>query len=493
MAHDGDDRRTGPHLLGFILHVQFHLLVHLVDGAAAAHALFHFKTEAELGANLAGDLLLHRLVDTGKNPQFHQLLNDLKRLAFEMFGQVADDDGRLERDQFARGGRNNLLRRLGRRGAGAPALDARLRARSLAGGGRDKRASPHGADVAASAIIGASGRPNPPRLRDQLARGGGDNLVRRPGRRGRGRARFGRRFRGGRPLAVELGARRGGRAAAHAAYLAASSKIGSRRRGGSPCGRLFRWRPVDGFGRQLHEANLFPQLGRRWRRRRLGGWRRHDHGWNDDRNRFGHRWRNGDCRAGGADFRRPCFHGRRAWGRRGGRKRNRGFRNRGRFRRFGRFQDRFRRWRRRDFSGGRGRWRWRWRRRQAFGQFFCKILAGNFIERTGGDLGGNAQFLGLGKDLLAFDAKLLCYIVNPNGHSSRFAKSANWATVVSWLQPKNIVASLLITSRYFGAVATGRAPRRLRPGRRHNGLPKTLERLDLLQIGHFHLAQIVQR
>ena len=107
MAHDGDDGRAGAHLLGFVLDVQFHLLVHLVDGAAAAHPLFHFKTEAELGANLARDLLLDGLVDAGKNPQFHQLLNDLKRLAFQVFGQVAHDDGRLEGDQFARGGRDD--------------------------------------------------------------------------------------------------------------------------------------------------------------------------------------------------------------------------------------------------------------------------------------------------------------------------------------------------------------------------------------------------
>ena len=57
----------------------------------------------------------------------------------------------------------------------------------------------------------------------------------------------------------------------------------------------------------------------------------------------------------------------------------------------------------------------------------------------------------------------------------------------------NIVASILITSRYFGARFAVAAPRRLRLGRRHDRLPKALELLDLLQIGHFHLAQIVQR
>jgi hypothetical protein len=67
------------------------------------------------------------------------------------------------------------------------------------------------------------------------------------------------------------------------------------------------------------------------------------------------------------------------------------------------------------------------------GQLQFEELPGDFIKRTGRDSGGNPQFLGLGKDLLAFDAKFLCYIVNTNGHSSRFAKSSKWATTVSWL------------------------------------------------------------
>jgi hypothetical protein len=45
-------------------------------------------------------------------------------------------------------------------------------------------------------------------------------------------------------------------------------------------------------------------------------------------------------------------------------------------------------------------------------------FSGDFIQRAGGDArAGNAQFLGLGKDLLAFDSKLLCYVVNTNGHN----------------------------------------------------------------------------
>ena len=45
-------------------------------------------------------------------------------------------------------------------------------------------------------------------------------------------------------------------------------------------------------------------------------------------------------------------------------------------------------------------------------------LRGNLIQRTGWNpRGGDAQFLGLGKDFLAFDSKFLCYVVNTNGHN----------------------------------------------------------------------------
>ena len=45
-------------------------------------------------------------------------------------------------------------------------------------------------------------------------------------------------------------------------------------------------------------------------------------------------------------------------------------------------------------------------------------FSGDFIQRTGRNArAGNAQFLGLGKDFLAFDSKFLCYVVNTNGHN----------------------------------------------------------------------------
>ena len=100
---------------GFVLDVEFDLFLHLVDGAAAANPLFHLKTEAKPRANLAGNFFLDGLIDAGKNAQLHQLFDNLKRLAFKMFSQIADDDRRFEGDKFTRGGRDNFLRSFGRR------------------------------------------------------------------------------------------------------------------------------------------------------------------------------------------------------------------------------------------------------------------------------------------------------------------------------------------------------------------------------------------
>jgi len=49
---------------------------------------------------------------------------------------------------------------------------------------------------------------------------------------------------------------------------------------------------------------------------------------------------------------------------------------------------------------------------------FFEVLSSNLVQRTGWHPGaGNAQILGLGKDLLALDSKFLGYVVNPNGHN----------------------------------------------------------------------------
>ena len=61
-------------------------------------------------------------------------------------------------------------------------------------------------------------------------------------------------------------------------------------------------------------------------------------------------------------------------------------------------------------------------------ELFFEKFRGDFVERAGGNLtGGYAQLLGLGQDLLVFQTKFLCYVVNTNGHKSNIL-SAGGAT-----------------------------------------------------------------
>ena len=73
------------------------LLDRRVDQAAAAFALFNLEPETVLGADSLGDGFINRLVDVAKTPSSIRSAMILKRLLFELLGQVADDDRRLER------------------------------------------------------------------------------------------------------------------------------------------------------------------------------------------------------------------------------------------------------------------------------------------------------------------------------------------------------------------------------------------------------------
>jgi hypothetical protein len=52
-----------------------------------------------------------------------------------------------------------------------------------------------------------------------------------------------------------------------------------------------------------------------------------------------------------------------------------------------------------------------------FYQRFLKPFGGDFIQGTGGNLGGgNAHLLGLGENFLVLEAELFRNVVYPNGH-----------------------------------------------------------------------------
>ena len=56
------------------------------------------ETEAVFGTNFACDDLIDRLIDIGKHTHPHQVCDDLERLAANLLGQLADNDGWLKSD-----------------------------------------------------------------------------------------------------------------------------------------------------------------------------------------------------------------------------------------------------------------------------------------------------------------------------------------------------------------------------------------------------------
>jgi hypothetical protein len=51
-------------------------------------------------------------------------------------------------------------------------------------------------------------------------------------------------------------------------------------------------------------------------------------------------------------------------------------------------------------------------------QLLFEVLGSDFIQRTGRNPGGNAQFLRLGEDFFVLQAEFFRYIVNTDGHNS---------------------------------------------------------------------------
>ena len=158
----------------------------------------------------------------------------------------------------------------------------------------------------------------------------------------------------------------------------------------------------------MDKANLLADLWTRWRRRR----RRRS---NRFRRSLGRNWRGNFFRSWcrrDRDYRswrynRRLFDGRRTDMRGLGPDFYQRRRRRHRRRRFG--------WRRSGLDRNWNRW---WRRMES-GELAFEKLSGDFVERTRRHpCRRNAQFLRLGEDFLVLDPKLLCNVVNTNGHKN---------------------------------------------------------------------------
>src|SRR2546423_1020461 len=83
--------------------------------AGTFFALFHFKAEAVFRAQLLRDGFIDGLVNVGHDLQLNQVRDELEGTALELFGEIANDNRWLERNNLAGLGRNKLwLLRRGR-------------------------------------------------------------------------------------------------------------------------------------------------------------------------------------------------------------------------------------------------------------------------------------------------------------------------------------------------------------------------------------------
>jgi hypothetical protein len=100
VAHDGDDRGAGFICSGLSSTSSSTFLIGAWTVPPPRSRFSTSKRKPYL-AQIWADLFLDGLVDAGKNAQLHQVGDDLERLALELLGQVAHDDGRFEVIKFA--------------------------------------------------------------------------------------------------------------------------------------------------------------------------------------------------------------------------------------------------------------------------------------------------------------------------------------------------------------------------------------------------------
>ena len=115
VTHDGDDRRARLEVFRLVLDIELNFFFSRVNHAAAALAFFNFKTETVFRAKLLRNFFVNRLIHVRKNAQFHQISDDFEGLLFQLRGEFAHDNRRLDDDDFAACGRDKFGLRCGRR------------------------------------------------------------------------------------------------------------------------------------------------------------------------------------------------------------------------------------------------------------------------------------------------------------------------------------------------------------------------------------------
>ena len=103
VAHERDDRRAQFEFVFFLRDFRLLGLLGFLDDGVELLGLvpfFFFKNEAVLGADFPRHVRLDRLVDRRENVQLHQIADELERLHIQRRREIADDDRRLDVDDF---------------------------------------------------------------------------------------------------------------------------------------------------------------------------------------------------------------------------------------------------------------------------------------------------------------------------------------------------------------------------------------------------------
>ena len=99
VSHDGNDRGARIQVFVFVAMIELDGLLCLGEPSALL-PFFNLETKSMFGADLLGDRFFNGLVDGRKDIQFHQVSNQLERLALNQLCQISDDDGWLEGNLF---------------------------------------------------------------------------------------------------------------------------------------------------------------------------------------------------------------------------------------------------------------------------------------------------------------------------------------------------------------------------------------------------------
>jgi len=136
MTHDGHDRRAQFQVFRTVPDISFDRLGWRVHHTRAALAFFDLEPELVFGTKPLRRGFVNGLIDVGENTQFHQVGDQLEWFLVQPFSQIADNDRRLESDEFAGGRRNKFgpRRRSERRGRLAGMFQRKRRYGLSAGG-----------------------------------------------------------------------------------------------------------------------------------------------------------------------------------------------------------------------------------------------------------------------------------------------------------------------------------------------------------------------